>query len=114
MKKGYVINEIHNEYCGSRYAIGIECDYEIKDDKINFTEKPRIFFRCIPGVFIYVNNAKILHKPGKDLKRFKDHLKKLQNDEEYNKRICKYFMELSKNDYPEDVYEGLYYEFNEN
>lgn len=37
----------------------------------------------------------------------------MQEDEEYNKKICKHFMKMGEKNYPEDIYEGLYYEFNE-
>ncbi len=116
MKKGYLINELTNKHIQTEYAIGIECDYKIKDEKIEFTEEPKIYIRCkgeSMGLFLYVKNAEVLHEPGQDLKKFKEHINKLQTDDQYNKDIVKYFTNLAKNNFPEDVYNGLYYEFNE-
>lgn len=112
MRQGYLINELHNEFLGSKYTIGIECDYEIKDGKIRFNKEPQIYFKQ-QGIFMYLNDAVLFYKGGEDLEKFKKHLKRMQEDEEYNKKICKYFMKMAEKDYPEDIYEGLYYEFNE-
>ena len=112
MKQGYLINELHNESLGSNYTIGIECDYEIKDEKIKFSKEPQIYFK-LQGIFMYLNDAVLFYEGGEDLEKFKKHLKKMQEDEEYNKKICKHFMKIAEKDYPEDIYEGLYYEFNE-
>ena len=112
MKQGYLINELHNESLGSKYTIGIECDYKIQNGKIKFSKEPQIYFKQ-QGQFMYLNDAVLLYQGGEDLKKFKKHLKRLQEDEEYNKKICKYFMKMAEEDYPEDIYEGLYYEFNE-
>lgn len=115
MKKGYLINEIHNKSFNTLYAIGIECEYEIKDGKLHFLDKPEIFFRLMDNSSIYIKlkNAEMRNEPSEDLKKFKKHLKALQEDDKYNKRIIQYFTELSKNEYPEDIFEGIYYEFNE-
>ena len=113
----YVIMELTgrvNEYNDVRYCIGVECDYIIKDKQIELIN-PRIHYREIMGVFIYIDGTVgyDVNVPSinKDIQLFRDVLDKLMNDMEFNKKVYNHFF-VEMTTYPEDVFEGIYYEFN--
>ena len=126
LKKGYLINEFmledvetfggFNTNCRAR--VGIEADYYIMDGLIHLTS-PRVHLRLltnVPFLFVYLDKSdavKYTDELEHYIKSFFNHLLKLELDEAYNRRIVAYFEELSHEDYPEDVLDGLYYEFNE-
>ena len=124
LKKGYLINEFiledvktyggFNTNCRAR--VGVEVDYYIMDG-LMYLKSPRVYLRLlnnVPFLFIYLDKSDAVKYSDEleyYIKSFFNHLLKLELDEEYNKRIVKYFNNLRG--YPEDVLDGLYYEFNE-
>ena len=126
LKKGYLINEFiledvetyggFNTTCRAR--IGIEADYYIINGLIHL-RSPRVHLRLlnnVPFLFVYLDKPDAVNYTDEleyYVKSFFKHLLNLELDEAYNRRIVKYFEKLSHENYPEDVLDGLYYEFNE-
>ena len=114
----YVIME--KMYDGDvRYRIGIENDYELVNGEIILKGTPQIYYREVLGNLKYTNgrpldienfqtdDKQIL----KDIDTFKKVLSDLINNENYNKEVYNHFF-VEMDDYPEDIYDGIYYEFN--
>ena len=108
----YVIMEIVREG-DVRYRIGIENDYKLSDGKIELIGEPQIYYRevCQRSIGLEdfeTDDSGVLN----DIETFKKVLNDLINDSKFNREVYNHFFIDLADDYPEDVFKDIYYEFN--
>ena len=108
----YLIMELLHE--GEvRYRVGIENDYVLSEGKIELIGEPQIYYREVGELPIGLEDFQTEDKNVlKDIETFKKVLNDLVTNPEFNMEVYNHFFIDLADDYPEDVFKDIYYEFN--